>query len=288
MNSKEFLKEAHEYIDEKYACLTNSRKVIMEMFKTFHFICQQNEINYFVAYGSLLAQVRDDGFIPWDSDFDVCVPIKDVKKLCEVLKKSLPKSMYIESNFNNSHYPYFQMRIGYEGYDINWLHLDIFYLIGAPGDETNELQKFQNRVIRLFIMRMNKAYYRELKKKNKKSKSDLLLQFVYGLRTILCSEKKLDKDFSKVTTLFNYDTAENVTVVCHVKSTFKKSIIEPVKLKNYHGIDMFVPNNEVSFLNHCYKNYKEYLPIQKRFDEFYQWVKLSDNVVVSEIDYRKL
>lgn len=284
MTRKEFLFEIHEYVEQQYKELLDNQDRIKDIFSIFHRICIENNIKYFVAFGSLLAQVRDDGFIPWDSDFDVCISINDVSQLQKCLKENLPKDYYMESNFINKKYPYFQMRIGKKGYDSNLLHLDIFYVIGAPNVE--KIPYFQKKVIKLFNDRMNKAYCEKLRK-DRKTKKEKVLWIYYLLKTSFISYELLNRRFEKLIHMYSYDNAKNVTVVCHENISFEKKLIEPIHLKKYHDLEMLVPSDEDAFLNRLYKNYKEYLPIQRRFDEFYSWVKQNDPLVNKKIEYRK-
>ncbi len=58
------------------------------MLKDFHSFCQQNNIQYSLAYGSLLGAIRHNGFIPWDDDLDVFVDRLNYKMLIRALSGS--------------------------------------------------------------------------------------------------------------------------------------------------------------------------------------------------------
>ena len=47
-------------------------------------ICRKHDIQYWIAYGTLIGAIRHHGFIPWDDDLDVCMMREDFHKLCEV------------------------------------------------------------------------------------------------------------------------------------------------------------------------------------------------------------
>ncbi|MEG2934742.1 MAG: LicD family protein, partial [Gordonibacter sp.] len=61
--------------------LDKVKRVELELLTTFHEYCEENGLNYFMCYGTLLGAVRHQGFIPWDDDIDVAMPRNDYEKL---------------------------------------------------------------------------------------------------------------------------------------------------------------------------------------------------------------
>ena len=62
---------------EKYADLKECHNVLMDILNAFCDFCDKHNLRYFLDYGTLLGAVRHKGFIPWDDDLDVCMPVPD-------------------------------------------------------------------------------------------------------------------------------------------------------------------------------------------------------------------
>ena len=47
-------------------------------------ICRKHGIEYFAAWGTLIAAIRHGGFIPWDDDMDICMKRQDYEKFKKI------------------------------------------------------------------------------------------------------------------------------------------------------------------------------------------------------------
>ena len=57
------------------------QRLELEILKKFDEVCQAHGLQYYIAYGTCVGAVRHKGFVPWDHDIDVLMPIKDAKEL---------------------------------------------------------------------------------------------------------------------------------------------------------------------------------------------------------------
>ncbi len=74
---------------EKSIDINALHSVQLTILKEFDRVCRENDIEYFLAYGTLLGAIRHNGFIPWDDDIDVFMKYSEYCKL-----KMLPNGVW--------------------------------------------------------------------------------------------------------------------------------------------------------------------------------------------------
>ena len=63
-----------------------TRELLLSILVFFTDFCDQNNLVYFLAGGTLLGAVRHKGFIPWDDDIDVFMPRPDYEKMHDQIR----------------------------------------------------------------------------------------------------------------------------------------------------------------------------------------------------------
>ena len=59
--------------------LAEKREIQLQMLDEVDAFCRKNNIRYSLACGTLLGAVRHKGFIPWDDDMDIMMPVADLE-----------------------------------------------------------------------------------------------------------------------------------------------------------------------------------------------------------------
>lgn len=90
----------------KELTLDELKTIELESLKMFHAFCVENNIRYFLAYGTLLGAIRYKKFIPWDDDVDLLVPREDYDRLISIFKDSERYRLFSFEREPNFHFPF--------------------------------------------------------------------------------------------------------------------------------------------------------------------------------------
>lgn len=68
----------------KLISFEESKIIMLDTLKSIDKCCRENDINYSLAWGSMIGAVRHHGFVPWDDDIDLMMSRKDYNRFLEV------------------------------------------------------------------------------------------------------------------------------------------------------------------------------------------------------------
>ena len=122
----------------------NLQLKILEMVKYLDSFCKENQIEYYIIYGSCLGAVRHKGFIPWDDDFDVGMTLENYNKFISLCKTKLDANKYFLQTLEtepNYYLSFAKLRDinttlieeGNKNIPITYgVYIDIFPIVGLP------------------------------------------------------------------------------------------------------------------------------------------------------------
>lgn len=80
--------------------LKRLQSIELEILEAIDQLCRANGLDYVIDGGTCLGAVRHEGFIPWDDDMDIAMPIQDYLKFCQLAKTQLPKGFSLHDCSN--------------------------------------------------------------------------------------------------------------------------------------------------------------------------------------------
>lgn len=119
-------------------------------------ICREQGLTYFLHSGTCLGAVRHGGFIPWDDDIDIGMPLADYRRFLDIAPELLPEGYSVQNMDNTENFPAFFTKVCKDGTrfidDVSLeagyeqpIFIDIFPFVqidGRPAAERRQLRHF--------------------------------------------------------------------------------------------------------------------------------------------------
>ena len=95
-------------------------------------ILEDEELPYWLAYGTALGAARNGALIPWDTDVDLLVPVGAYPSVVKALRGRLPNELELLTPTRNEDYEYAFARVHHRSIDHKYVSIDLFPLAAAP------------------------------------------------------------------------------------------------------------------------------------------------------------
>jgi lipopolysaccharide cholinephosphotransferase len=86
--------------------LREAQLIMLEMLVEFDAICKKHNLQYWLDSGTLLGAVRHKGFIPWDDDIDLSMPIEDYNKFQEIAEDELSSNIFFQTSITDKNFKF--------------------------------------------------------------------------------------------------------------------------------------------------------------------------------------
>lgn len=244
--------------------------ILIDLLVRFDKFCNENHLNYFLIFGSLLGAVRHKGFIPWDDDVDIAMPREDYNKFISLANK-INQPYFIQSHLNEKDFflsfakfrninttciskPFAHQKFN-QGIALDIFPLDNFEENGAQ--ERFERIKWLNMENSTY-MRMGNPHLDVTSLERIKTHSGMSPQNV--LQEIECISTQFNnKDTPKV-------GINTLTIYSVEKNTWLKQDFNSFILMDFECYQFRVPCGFRNILTATYGDYMQLPPIEKRGD----------------------
>ena len=266
---------------EDYRKLDESeiKEIELGVMDYIHNLCQKENINYSLAYGTLLGAVRHKGFIPWDDDVDIALKREEYDKLYQAILQDDDAIYKVISFENDARYPYPFYRV-YDArtvYDNNYIENDIELGICVDVFPFDYYKDVNKEMVKLDTYR-RLSVYTLYGVHNKNAQLKNILRYAMVLVFRLTRVKIWNKKMNDLAMQAKEGEYIDYLMENKTRSTkFDKSLLDNVIDSSFEDRVYKIPESYTQILTAIYgDDFMEIPPVEKQVqhDDFEAYIKL--------------
>ena len=240
--------------------LRQAQLIMLDMLVEFDTICRKHNLKYWLDSGTLLGAVRHQGFIPWDDDIDLSMPLEDYRKFKEIAKSELSENIFFQTRKTDKEFKFDYIKLRSNRASIVEFHekdkeinyhqgvfVDIFPMLTLPNTEFH--QAFYADTFKLIRDVSSISLHTPNGKDHPKVRESLL-------EALNEMHEGWDKTDSKV--IYSGKMPD-------VPAWFDQDKVFPLKKIAFEGLEFPVPHDPNHYLGSIYSfNFMELPPEDKR------------------------
>lgn len=254
------------------------KEVELGVMDYIHNLCQKENINYSLAYGTLLGAVRHKGYIPWDDDVDISLKRDEYDKLYQAVLRDNDPIYKVASWENDACYPYPFYRV-YDArtvYENNYIENDIDLGICVdvfPFDYYADVNKEMVKLDTYRRLSVYTLYGIHSKNAGLKNIIRYLLVLVFRLTRVKTWNKKMNLLSMQAN---DNDSIDYLMENKRTSTKFEKTLLDKVMDSPFEDRTYKIPEASHQILSVIYgDDFMEIPPVEKRVkhDDFVAYIK---------------
>ena len=245
-------------IDKKI--LREAQYIMLEMLVEFDTICQKYNLKYWLDSGTLLGAVRHQGFIPWDDDIDISMPVEDYSKFQDIAQNELSENVFFQTMQTDKNFKFDYIKLRSNKANIVEFHekdrevgyhqgvfVDIFPMLTLPNTEFHKV--FYHDTFKMIRSVSSVSLHTSEGKDNPEARKKLVE-----------SLDEMHQGWKEKNTKVIYSGK-----MPDVAAWFDIEEIFPLEKIAFEGLEFYAPKNPNHYLSEIYSfNYMEIPPEDKQ------------------------